>query len=307
MIKTVNFYRFDLLRDYSDNEKFEEVKSYEERKEIFTRFIEKIKENNNTIQVKARGSKKKIAIDVVKDYEGYLFGRLCNPQEAYSYHFRDSESQKITREVGTPYQLLEKFSYFLFDKNNFAISYIKETSAPKITYLADSLSKILEDDRPKIQGRITTLADKDAYSLIAKKDIIGSITYDITIPLMNLEESNLTEEEYLELSNLKPLKVTVQLQPISRNKSTLKGSVEKALNWIGKNSNRATVNAKDKDDNRMTSYLLEDNPLVKYATFEKEDSNTVEEFDNLMLSKLNEIYQNNKREIIEYLGFDAGE
>lgn len=304
MPKNVHFFRLDMEKQVATTLEFKPLKDLEEKQQKMNLVSNKIKENENHLVI-APEKRPQATLEIEKTEGTYIFGKLCKVQDVVNFQIREKDTLASNRLVIESNQVLEKFSYFLMDTSNFAVSYIKESSAPTIHYLADAITQEFGNSNPAVRGKMSALLAEDAIAVLAKKDIIGTIKYDMTIPAsMGVEITGMNEKDYLDLQNVGSFKIQVQIKAHKRKKTTLKPeNILGFLSNIGKGKDKVVINAKDADEDFIMPYVLDNNPYIKKVRFEDIEVDSIEEFDKEVFRKLKETYENNKRDVVEYLGF----
>lgn len=239
-------------------------------------------------------------LEIITVNENYIFGKLGKERDIEHYQIREKETLKARKISKGPNELFECYSYFLISKSDLTLSYIREQSAPNIRYIKLLIDNIFSKD--KVFGEIVTLIDQDAVEKLSGKDIIGSISYNMTYKdgMKNLV-TGLTEKEYELLQNQKGVKITVDLKAKKRKKSVFdsKDNARKFFSILRKLKISANVKAKNKDDKYMQSFKLENNPFCRKESFEVTDDDI--SFENMIERKLWTKYQQNKYEISMYI------
>lgn len=106
-----------------------------------------------------------------------------------------------------------------------------ERSAPRIDYLGDLFTQMFKNT-DQLWGSTVTIVSKNALDKLAGKDIIGSISYDVTIPKGTHKDiTKMTEGDYELLKNEKHTKVNVKLVSEKRKKSMF-DSIEDAKKFL---------------------------------------------------------------------------
>ncbi|REJ18658.1 MAG: hypothetical protein C6W57_03355 [Caldibacillus debilis] len=263
--------------------------------------IIKHKLKNNCVEVNDEFGTK--TIEFLKYDEQYIFARMGKYQDILTVHLRNKKTLEPEEISKTVDQELEIFTYFLLDRSNFLISFLKEMSAPSINTLALLIDTFYSDS--EIFGEIKGVIVDDAIPLLKKKDIIGTISYKMVVPtnkLISIDTIGLTEAEYMSLRNQKHVEIQVKLVA-ERNKSAFEDSnaLEKLIRRLIKIAKNVQVRAKNEGE-YMQPYDVIDDLLTKKVKFQfdRNSDNIHEE----IYRKLKVIYETNKREIIDYVRDD---
>lgn len=312
--KTIHFFRLDMYK-IENNDKGISVQRHLAPSEKYFYLDELIKNNlpeKNAIQVHKYNSTNGngvATVEIVSITNDYIFGKMGKEQDINNFQLRKNETLASSPISKEPDQFFEAFSYFMIEKNTFAVSYIMEKSAPRISYLGDLFTQIFKDT-DNLWGSAVTIVSKDSLNKLAGKDIIGSINYDVTIPKGTHKDiTKMSEDDYELLKNEKHTKVQVKLVAEKRSKSMFDtiADAKKFLSSIGKKADNVSVKAKDNNENLMQEYRLFDDIMAKRASFNYDTSKTGEEFERDIESQMWIKYQQNKEEILEYIGFDDEE
>lgn len=312
VLKKIHFFRLDMYTK-SLNSSGEEVQrnfTVEERKRIMNVLTrERLNESKSVKihQVPNDISTDYAVMEVLSEKENYVFGKLGKETDINTYQFRDEATLKSEALVRKVDQFFESFTYFIINLDNFSVAYLQESSAPSISYLERLITSQFQLSH-EAWGKITALMDPNALALISGKDVIGSITYNMTIPAdAAIEITGLSESDYELLQNQKEMVVTVSLKAKARKQSVFMDKIN-ALNFfsrIGEGKNKVVINAKDDDEPFMQQYRLIDNPLVKKVKLEFHSDTTVHsDYSKELEQKLWELCERHKIEIENYIGFN---
>lgn len=277
-----------LLKNYLDSKG---------RDALFDDIIQNKLTNNCIKLIDENGSK---TLEILECDKYYIFAKIGKFQDILTVQLRNKktyEPEEISRSID---QELEIFTYLLIDRENYVISFLKELSAPPIR----SLQYVIDNNfaHKEIFGEISGVIIDDAIPLLKNKDVVGTISYRVTVPtdrILSIDDVGLTEKEFLHLRNQKNVELEVKLVA-ERNKSSFdKGNgIEEVLKKILSKTKRVKVKAKD-FDGYMQTYDVLDSLLTKKVKFEF--NRDTEQIQNEIKSKLKTTYEGNKQEIIDYV------
>lgn len=309
--KTIHFFRLDMYKlenDGNGNSVQRHLNSEEKSVYLDNLLTSKLPEET-TLKVhkyNSTNTNNVATIEMVSITEEYAFGKMGREQDINNFQLRENvtlESSPISKD---PDQFFESFSYFVIDRKTCAVSYIMEKSAPRVNFLGDLFTQIYKET-DKLWGSTTTIVSKDSLTRLAEKDIIGSITYDVTIPKGTHKDiTGMSEKEYELLQNEKHTKVNVKLVAEKRKESMF-GSIDDAKSFfksIGKKTDKVTARAKDDSEKLMQEYSLYDDIMAKKASFNYDMKKTAKEFENDVKEQIIEQYILNKSDILDYIGFE---
>ncbi|HBL2022731.1 TPA: hypothetical protein ACGU44_001321 [Enterococcus faecium] len=312
-IKKIHFFKFDMFK-LEKNNKGDSVQKFLDisTKNYYLDEILKTKLNeNNSIKIlKDLGNPNgySATMEVLSNNDNYVFGKLGKEHDINQFQIRKTDTLKSRDISKAADELFESFSYFLIDKSTFSVSYIKETTAPNISYLSYLITnEFISTD--KIRGWIECLVDKDAIEMLSGKDIIGTMEYDITLPPEYTKSLlRLSEKEYDLLQHQKGIRVAVTLQA-ARRKTSVFEEEKDATNFFTSMMKKGIdlkVKAKDESDEFMQDFKLVENPFTKRVNFNY-DNSKISSIHDLQSSIEEQLWlktQQNKYDILSYIGFD---
>lgn len=312
-IKKIHFFKFDMFK-LEKNNKGDSVQKFLDisTKNYYLDEILKTKLNeNNSIKIlKDLGNPNgySATMEVLSNNDNYIFGKLGKEHDINQFQIRKTDTLKSRDISKAADELFESFSYFLIDKSTFSVSYIKETTAPNISYLSYLITnEFISTD--KIRGWIECLVDKDAIEMLSGKDIIGTMEYDITLPPEYTKSLlRLSEKEYDLLQHQKGIRVAVTLQA-ARRKTSVFEEEKDATNFFTSMMKKGIdlkVKAKDENDEFMQDFKLVENPFTKRVNFNY-DNSKISSIHDLQSSLEEQLWlktQQNKHDILSYIGFD---
>ncbi|EMF0246703.1 hypothetical protein NTJ55_002749, partial [Enterococcus hirae] len=312
-IKKIHFFKFDMFK-LEKNNKGDSVQKFLDisTKNYYLDEILKTKLNeNNSIKIlKDLGNPNgySATMEVLSNNDNYIFGKLGKEHDINQFQIRKTDTLKSRDISKAADELFESFSYFLIDKSTFSVSYIKETTAPNISYLSYLITnEFISTD--KIRGWIECLVDKDAIEMLSGKDIIGTMEYDITLPPEYTKSLlRLSEKEYDLLQHQKGIRVAVTLQA-ARRKTSVFEEEKDATNFFTSMMKKGIdlkVKAKDENDEFMQDFKLVENPFTKRVNFNY-DNSKISSIHDLQSSIEEQLWlktQQNKHDILSYIGFD---
>lgn len=309
--KVIHFFRLDMYKienDAGGNSVQRHLKASEKQLYLDELVNSKLPEKK-AIQVHKYNSSSgnnTATVEIVSIKDDYIFGKMGKEQDINNFQLRKNETLVSSPISKGPDQFFEAFSYFLIDKKTCAVSYIMERSAPRIDYLGDLFTQIFKNT-DQLWGSTVTIVSKNSLDKLAGKDIIGSISYDVTIPKGTHKEiTKMSEDDYELLKNEKHTKVQVKLVAEKRKKSMF-DSIESAKKFfvsLGGKTDRVSVKAKDEGESLFQEYRLFDDIMSKRTTFDYDTSATAKEFEENIEHQIWVKYQQNKIEILEYVGFN---
>lgn len=311
--KKIHFFRLDMytLVNNEEGNPVQRLLTVEEKKAYLKEIVENRLNENNSIKVykdtSNPGSSSAI-FEVITDNDNYVFGKLGREHDINQFQIRKNDTLESSPIFKEEDELFESFSYVLIHKDTFSVSYIKEITAPSILYLGYLITNVHRDES-RVWGLVESLMDEDAISLLSGKDIIGTMSYDMTIPsgYSNLI-SGLSEAEYGLLQNQKGTKVTIVLKAEKRKESVFENGNQARTFFqsVKHKFNNMKISAKDDHDEYMQDYKLVENPFTKKVNFNYDvNTETVEELQTQIEKQMWIKYQQNVPSIIEYLGFEA--
>lgn len=311
-IKKIHFFRLDMytLRENSLGNSEQYFLDIHSKDQYLMDIVDHHLNENNAIKIlkdPTDPKSKSATFEVINSNESYVFGKLGKEHDINQFETRESNTLKSQPLSKGANELFEAFSYVLIDRSSFSVSYIKENTAPSILFLSYLITNLFKPDN-RVWGHIESLIDEDAISLLSGKEIIGTLSYDMTIPagFSNII-SGLSEEEYDLLQNQKGTKITVEFKADKRKKSVF-GDSEKARGFFSsikrKGYEKVKAKAKDEPDEIMQDYQLIDNPFTKKAKFSYDDGMNLEDLQKQIEEQLWTKFNENKTNILKYIGFD---
>lgn len=309
--KKMHFFRLDMytLGKDKDGNSVQQFPSIKEKQSYLQEIIDNRLNSNRTIKINKdinNPESPSAIFEVITDNEFYVFGKLGREHDINQFQKRKNDTLEASPIFKGDDELFESFSYVLIHKGTFAVSYIKEATAPSIMFLGYLITNLLKEES-KIWGLIESLVDEDAIPILSGKDIIGRISYEITLPdgYTNLI-SGLTDKEYDQLQNQKGTKVTVELKAKKRKESVFKDEkdAEGFFKSVKNKFKNIKVSAKDDGEDYMQDFKLVDNPFTKKVNFNYNISKDTgvdlqKQIENQMWLK----YQQNQDSISNYIGF----
>lgn len=311
--KNIRFFQLQMYRlaNKQNSADEQEYLSTDQRREILKKLIETRLNENNAMRVEKRSDYKDAddyaILEILFHDSDYVFGRIGKEKDMASYHFRDKKTLSPHPIIQHPDRYLEAFSYFLIDCSNFSVSYLQEAAAPSIVFLGQAISKV-NSGKEMVWGQISALIAEDALPYIAGKDIIGTISFAMTLPLGSAREiTGLSEKEYELLLNQGSMEVQVKFKADKRNTSVFGGQT-KAFDFLKKLSigkDKVKVSAKDIEDPVKQDFTLTNNPLAKRADFTfSHDPMSNDELQEEIKNRLIATYTSNKEDVAKYIGLN---
>lgn len=308
--KTIHFFRLDMYK-IENNEQRDPVQRHlklEEKILYLNNLLIKKLPEKTTMKVHKYNSTdgdNVATVEMVSITDEYAFGKMGREQDINNFQLRENDTLESSPISKNPDQFFEAFSYFVIDRKTCAVSYIMEKSAPRVTFLGDLFTQVFKES-DKLWGSTVTIISKDSLTKLAGKDIIGSITYDVTIPKGTHKNiTGMSEDDYELVKNDKHTKVKVNLVAEKRKKSMFDSfdDAKQFFQSMGKKTDRVTIRAKDDNENLMQEYRLFDDIMAKRASFNYDTSKTAKEFEEDVMTQIIEQYTLNKSDILEYIGF----
>ena len=310
--KSMHFFKFSMYSLESDGKNADKQRflNIDERNAVIDTLITDKLNGNNAMRVD-RSSDYKDAndyaiLEVITHDENFVFGRIGKEKDATSFQIRDKKTllaHPIDKKID---QIFEAFSYFLIDRENFAVTYLQEPSAPSILFLGEAMSYV-RSSSDKVWGSVSALIARDALPFISGKDTIGSISYSMTLPAGSAREiTGLSEKDYELLLNQGSMEVTVKFKAKKRNTSVFAGAdqAKEFLTNLLPGKKKVQVNAKNEDDSIAQNYSLVNNALVKRTDFTFDSSlSNIKDIQANIESKMKESYLINKSDVKKYIGF----
>ncbi len=313
--KVIHFFRLDMytLKENDKGNSFQSFLDITSKDRYLMDIVENHLNENNAVKIVKEPDNpqsKEAIFEVITHNDKYVFGKLGKEHDINQFETRENNTLKSQPLSKGSNELFEAFSYVLIDRSTFSVSYIKESTAPSILFLSYLITNIFKQN-DKIWGHVESLVDEDAISLLSGKDIIGTLSYDITLPAGYYKNiSGLSEDEYTLLQNQKGTKVTVELKAKKRKESVF-DSPKKARDFFNflkrEGKEKIKVKAKDASDELMQDYQLVDNPLTKKAKFNYDDEEDLQSLQKQIEEQLWLKFNQNKTEILKYIGFDSAE
>lgn len=301
--KNIYFHKLDVYKRHfikSKKQADTQLKKYFDSKGINALLDDIIttKLSNNCIEIKDEISTK--TLEILRYDKDYIFARIGKYQDLLSVHLRDRRTYKPEQISRTADQELEIFTYFLLDRTNFVISFLKEQSAPSIR----TLQYLIDNNfgKKEIFGEISGVIVEDAIPLLKAKHILGTISYNVTVPtekILSIDDIGLSEEEFVFLKNQKHAEISVKLVA-DRNKSAFENGrgLENVINKILAITKKVKVKAKD-EEGYMQSYDVVESLLTKREKFEFDRD--ADQIKDEIYAKLKSTYESNKHEIEDYV------
>ena len=312
-IKKIHFFKFDMYRlglDSKGNsvQEFLDIKS---KLVILDEIVKNKLNSNSSIKIlkdldKPNGQS--AILEVITNNDSYVFGKLGREHDIKQFQIRKSDTLEPRNISKATDELFESFSYFLINKSTFAVSYIKESTAPSISYLSALITNEFKST-DKIWGWIECLVDENAIKALSGKDIIGTMYYDLTIPPEYTKKLlGLTEREYDLLQNQKGIKVGVTLKAEKRKTSVFENheNAETFFKSVRKKGLNFKIKARDDNDEMMQDFKLVDNPFTKNVNFEY-NVGSLTDVKSIQSSIEDQLWyksQQNEQAILRYIGIE---
>lgn len=294
--KKVSFFRLSLNIGESC-----EVKNAEVEKRFAS--IYKNKMNMLSDDRKAIKINEKYVVEVLKyvNHMAFLIIGVENSSNVVSLRNSESlESEQIPMKDG---QMLEVFTYCLFDFETCIITYICLNGMTSLSALRDLFSDI----DATIVANLVPIVTKDVLKkIVSKKDIVSKFTVKLAIPCdkMLSSELGLPMDKFDNLQNIKSQTVTLQISA-KRNTSlfsTGNRCVDFFNNLISKMKNcdlrKLSVTAKNTDESTH-DYDVFLEKFSKTLILEKEDLDTYQSED--FFEQLNKVYSETKNDLLAYI------
>lgn len=282
------------------------VRKYLDIDETNEKIAEIIKNNlnNNCISLDSNDT-----VEFLNVTDEYIYAKIGRMKDILSVQLRHKETLIPTPITKEDKQELEIFTYFLIDRSNYVISYIREQAAPSIQKLTNLIDNVYGEDQ-HIFAEISSVTVDDAIPLLKNKDIIGTIDYTIAVPqdqIISNDKLGLSEKQFELLSNQKSAEIRVKLVA-ERNKSLIddKKQIGKFLKELIGITPKVSVKAKNNNE-YMQGYNILDNIFAKKEKFDfgginKKDIVTdIKVVEEEIEKKLRAVYERNKEEILEYI------
>lgn len=237
--------------------------------------------------------------EVFNNKSNFIFARLGKMQDIHQFQLRNQDTLEASEIIKDSKQQLEVFTYLMIDRSNYIISFLKQQSAPALEKLSDLIrSKVANNE---IFAEVSSITVEDAIPILSNKDLIGSISYKVSIPpegseVFNIENTGLSEKEYDMLSNQKSIDFTVKLvaerdfSAFEQNPQRL-GSTLKKLVGI---SDQVKVKARNEEE-YMQDYTVIDNPFTRKQKFNFDKN--AESISSEIYKQMIEVYRSNKSDI----------
>lgn len=244
--------------------------------------------------------------EVLNITDKYIYARIGKMKDILTMQLRDREtleSATITKGAG---QELEIFTYLLIDRKNYVISYLSEQSAPGVHKLENLIPAYSKNENLRIVVYAITV--KDVLEILKKKTTISKIQYKISIPsssILNIDELNLSENEYENYQNLSYTTIDVSLvgepkKNIVKRFEQLGDLLKRVTNLPLGKSKQVTIYAKGTMENDYShAYQLFGDSFCKKTKF-KFDRDAVDSSKEIE-QQLVTVYETNKSEILEFI------
>lgn len=307
--KSLHFHQLSLYerKFVKDKEQADEqINDYKSIEQIDNKFKDILKSHlvNGCLNIQKEFDSDYTTLEVLEHNNDYIFGRLGKEKDMRAFHLREKGTYKAEQIRKKENQIFEAFTYLLIDRSTYIVCYLQEAAAPSILKLGELISNTYKDEQ--LFGEISSVSIEDAIPFLSKKDVIGNITYKMTLPpsdsrLWNEEITGLSRKEYEELENLKNVEITVKLVAV-RNKSIFskKGPFGKIMNKLSMFGGKVKVGAKD-EGGVLQDHLLANNPLTKKVDFNfNQELQDYKEIQQDIFDQMKKVYLNNKEEVLKY-------
>ncbi len=317
----LNYYErvFEKDKKKADTQK----KNYKSEK-LFNLELNRILKKHISLNcLKLEEGQSQITLEIISQSKEFLFARIGKTQDIKTVHLRNKKTLKSSPIQKAIDQEIEIFTYLLLDKTNMICSYIREQGAPNIRKLENIVSKYRINENMFLD--VDPIVVSDTLELLKKKDRIGKIDYQISLPvdeLLNKDNLDLPVDEFIKLKNLKSAKIQITLtgqtnqnivENISDNISKIVdrimgnklGTTDK-LSISGKKENEYTQEHNLFDDIfvRKTNINIKsiDTKIKKLDHTSDDYYEKVEQivFDEIK-TKLLQVYRTNKGELEKYI------
>lgn len=276
--------------------------------QLFQEIYASMQELHNGCRAKTVNlSRSTVVVEVISINDSMVFARIGQPNSANTVGIRDERTLEINDVPMGPNQNLELFTYCLIDFETGVVSYIGIQGAPKINALGALFSS--HDFGRTITARLAAILTDDIIQLIAHKNIIGKISFTVTIPnddvLANVVDVG--ANEFDALRNVKYREATYDIVA-NRNKnvfersSNLSNLVDALVGRFGDGLRKLKVRAKDYTESMQTYDLMDYNFTRKVTLGNPKDHNTLTEDD--FLEALKKTYLQNKNDLLKYTRID---
>lgn len=303
--KNIYFHKINLTEkiiDTKNNKVIIKNKSDNELKTLVESLITKDKLQNNCLLLEE--GKNQETLEIISDDEKYIFARIGKIKDFKSVHFRNIVTLKSSPITKAANQEIEIFTYILIDKNNFVISFLRESSAPSIRKIS-GLKRYFTNQNLDLE--ISAITIKDVLRVLKNKDTVSSISYLISVPadkIIDIDEIGLSEKDFEYYSNIKTTTIEVKMVA-GRNKNIFKNFKDNIDSFVSglkklKTGEMKGITFKAKNKNEYTqSYNIFDDIFCKKVQFKfnAEVSNLTEEIKNKLIST----YETNKTELMDYI------
>jgi hypothetical protein len=317
----LNYYERAFVKDakLADTEK----KKYKSEK-LFSLELKRILSKHVTANcLKLEEGSSQITLEVISETKEFLFARLGKLQDIKTVHLRNKKTLKASPIHKAIDQEIEIFTYLLLDKTNMVCSYIREQGAPHIKKLENIVSRYRTNENMFLD--VDPIVVDDTLELLKKKDKIGKIDYQVSLPideLLDKDHLDLPVDDFIKLKNMKSAKIQITLTgqtntSIVENISENIGKVVKRVmgNKLG-TTEKFTITGKKESEYVQDHNMFDDifvrktninmksiDSKIKKLDHTKDDYyEKVEQivFDQIK-SKLLEVYRVNKGELSNYI------
>lgn len=306
MVKTYKVMHFFKLKLYR-------IKGTEQdffNKVEFATTVQKLikdKLTNNTIKVlkePQNPESESAVIEVVKVTDKYIFGKIGTEKDIKAFQLRDNSTMKSSPLTKGKNETFEAFSYFYIDLKSHFVGYLQEMSAPSIKYLGD----VFTNEFNNTFGQLNNLYIEDALPILANCAVIGSIEYNMELPINNMpvELTHLPEHEIKKLQNQKRVTMSVKHIAERRTVSAFK-DVEDLTTFLQylknhiKGLKTVKVNAKENEDSITQTYTLNNSPLTKKVDFDYTNTAGLNvKIEEIIETRMDEEFDNSRKSLRDY-------
>lgn len=296
--KTVAFYYLE-MRQQQKTLSASEVQNYFD--EMYYSRMHELTNGHRAITVEQHSEN--YVFEMLEYKKSRLFMKIGRQNPSETVALRDQQTLESEEVPMKKQQMLELFTYCLYDFKTGIISYMGMNSAPKISAVRELFRKSIENlDGMEVQ--IAAIMTEDIAKLVQKKKIVSKMSVTVAVPSDDVLEKvlGLNMDDFDLEGNQFTKELTFKITG-KRNRNmflsseSIRGIVDQLQAKHGSNLLKVSANAKNEDE-KSQEYDLLHYKFTKKVEIDPGEGNLITELDfKLALTK---IYSQNKVELQKY-------
>ena len=209
-------------------------------------------------------NKDRVSIEVLSNEGSYVYIRLGQEKPSNTLGLRNEETLLSSPISADDNQYLEMCTYAMIDFNKLIIAFISVQGAPTVSNIA----KWFNINNDKTYARTSTVLTKDIIELLCKKNIIGKIAVQVSVPSDEmLSEMGMLWSNYGKNENIKSTLVTFDIRANKGNSLLgqsvhLKNAIQEIKAHFGEKLQKIYIKARNEGE-PIKEYNLSSEHFVK--------------------------------------------